>query len=192
MQLLRICQQPLMTLSSTEASMPKMSSFFKRTAVIALFAAAMGVASLAPLAAKNFAVPTKNPTVTLAIPDNWKTEEIEFGYSAVSPGKDVFFSVEFASVNKVETLMKNNEKWMKDNKIKMVKPTQVEAPLNGIASTIIRFETTDENGPTTLEFIMMPGGDNRVIVFTLWGSDDERKKHGAAIDAMMSSIKAIN
>ena len=175
-----------------EAIMFNILSLFKRTAIVALFAAAMGIASLAPLAAKNFAVPTKNPTVTLAIPDTWKIEEIEFGYSAVSPGKDVFFSVEFATAGKIETMMKNNEKWMKENKIKMVKPTQVEAPLNGIDSTVIRFETTDENGPTTLEFIMIPGGSNRVIVFTLWGSDDERKKHGPAIDAMMSSIKAIN
>jgi hypothetical protein len=163
-----------------------------RMAFFAIFAVSSGLLAMTPLSAKNFAVPTKDPSVTLTIPDSWKIEEIEFGYSAVSPGKDVFFSVEFAAANKVETLMKNNEKWMKDNSIKMVKPTQVEAPLNGIPSTVIQFETTDSNGPTTLEFIMIPGGNNRVIVFTLWGSDAERKKHGAAIDTMMSSIKAIN
>ncbi len=39
---------------------------------------------------RNFAVPAKNPVITLNVPDNWKVEEIEFGFSAVSPGKDVF------------------------------------------------------------------------------------------------------
>jgi len=167
---------------------------FKRASmaiVAAFFAIAIAIGA-ASAEAKNYAVPAKNPTMTLSIPDNWKVEDIEYGFSAVSPGRDVFFSVEYAAVGKVEALMKNNEAWMKENKIKMVKPVQVEAPLNGIPATVIKFDTTDENGPTTLEFIMMPGGDNRVVVLTLWGSDAERTKHGAAIDSIMSSLKAIN
>ncbi len=83
--------------------------------------------------------------------------------------------------------MKNNENWMKENKIKMVKPEKTELPLNGIPSTVFSFDTTDENGPTKLEFVMMPGGNNRLIMITLWGSDAERKKHGAAIDSMMTA-----
>ncbi len=160
----------------------------------ATLAAAFLALSLATIAAdaKNFAIPPKNPAMTMNIPDNWKVEEIEYGFSAVSPGRDVFFSVEYVTANKVDALMKNNEKWMKEQKIKMVKPEKIELPLNGIPSTVFSFDTTDENGPTKLEFIMMPGGDNRLVMFTLWGSETERKKHGAAIDAMMSSIKPIN
>ncbi len=160
----------------------------------AIIAAALFAIGLSAFSAdaKNFAIPAKNPVMTMNVPDNWKVEEIEYGFSAVSPGRDVFFSVEYATANKVDALMKNNEKWMKENKIKMVKPQQVEAPINGIPSTVFTFETTDENGPTTLDFIMMPGGDNRLVMFTLWGSSNERKKHGAAIDAMMGSIKPIN
>jgi hypothetical protein len=164
---------------------------FKFT-IFALVGVFWGVLGVMPLSAKNFAVPDKDPTVTLTLPDNWKTEEIEFGYSAVSPGKDVFFSVEFASVGRVDALMKTNEKWMKENGIKMVTPQKVETTINGIPATVLQFETTDENGQTTLEFIMMPGGKNRMIMLTLWGSDEERKKHGAAIDSIMSSVKAIN
>ncbi len=142
--------------------------------------------------AKNFAIPPKNPAMTMNIPDNWKVEEIEYGFSAVSPGRDVFFSVEYVTANKIDTLMEANKKWMKEQKIKMVEPKQIEAPINGIPSTIFTFDTTDDSGPTTLDFIMMPGGDKRLVLLTLWGSTAERKKHGAAIDAMMSSIKPIN
>jgi hypothetical protein len=166
--------------------------FLKRLAVIAALVIGASSLNLQGVWAKNFAVPDKNPAVTLSIPDSWKIEEIEFGYSATSPGKDVFFSVEFASAGKVDTMMKNNEKWMKENAIKMVTPKKVEAPINGIPATIFQFETTDGNGQTTLEFIMFSGGNNRMVMLTIWGSDAERTKHGKDIDAIMTSLKPIN
>jgi hypothetical protein len=141
--------------------------------------------------ARNFAVPDKDPAVTITVPDNWATEEIAYGYSAQSPGKDVFFSVEYASARDVEAMLDNNEKWMKENNIKKVLPKKAEAPLNGIPATIFQFETSDDNGPTTVEFIMMSAGKNRMIMLTLWGSDEERTKHGKAIDTIMSSVKPI-
>lgn len=141
--------------------------------------------------ARNFAVPDKDPVVTLTIPDTWKMEEITYGYSAQSPGKDVFFSVEYADSKNVAAMMDNNEKWMKENEIKLVKPNKAEAPLNGIPATIFQFETQDANGPTTVDFIMLPGGKDRMILLTVWGNDEERKKHGAAIDQIMSSVKPI-
>lgn len=141
--------------------------------------------------AKNFAVPDKDPAVTLSVPDNWTTEEIAYGYSAQSPGKDVFFSVEFASARDVEKMLENNETWMKENSIKKVAPKKAEIPINGIPATVFQFETTDSNGPTTVEFIMMAAGKKRMIMLTLWGSDAEREKHGKAIDSIMSSVKPI-
>ena len=141
--------------------------------------------------ARNFAVPDKDPAVTISVPDDWDIEEITYGYAAQSPGKDVFFSVEFASARNVEKMLDNNEKWMKENNIKKVPPLKAEAPLNGIPATIFQFQTSDDNGPTTVEFIMLPAGKNRMIMLTVWGSDKEREKHGTAIDSIMSSLKAI-
>ena len=56
-----------------------------------MLAAVVLVSVALPAVAKNFAVPEKNPVATLAIPDTWKTEEIEYGYSAKSPDSDIFF-----------------------------------------------------------------------------------------------------
>ncbi len=172
--------------------MTKEFGLLKRLALVAMIAIGAGSVVGHDAWAKNFAVPDKNPAVTLTIPDTWKIEEIEFGYSATSPGKDVFFSVEFASASKVDTMMKNNDKWMKENGIKMVTPKKVDAPINGIPATVFQFETTDSNGPTTLEFIMFAAGNERMVMLTVWGSDDERQKHGKDIDAIMSSLKPIN
>jgi hypothetical protein len=145
----------------------------------------------APAQARNFAVPDKDPSVTLTVPDSWKVEEIEYGYSGVSPGKDVFFSVEHAHARDIEAMLDSNEEWMKENGIRKVKPEKIEGKLNGLDATIFQFNTTDENGPTQVEFVLLPAGKKRMIMLTLWGSDKERARHKTAIDTIMNSVKPI-
>ena len=145
-----------------------------------------------PALARNFAIPSDDPAATVTVPDSWTIEEIDYGYSAVSPGKDVFFSVESASNTKIDAMMKNNENWMKENGIdNSVTPTKGEMDFGGLSGTVYRFDTKDENGPTRVDFVLLPGGKNRVIFLTLWGSSDERKKHSADVEAIMNSVKAI-
>lgn len=145
-----------------------------------------------PALAKNFAVPDKNPAITLTVPNNWKTQEIEYGYSARPPDEAIFFSVEFASARNIDKMMATNEAWMKENEIKQVKPIQAEIPINGIPSTVFQFRTTDANGPTKVDFILMPAGNERVIMITVWGNDEERETHAKALDDIFGSIKPIN
>lgn len=154
-------------------------------AVLSLFATS--------LSAKNFAVPDKDPAATLTVPDNWKIEEIEFGFSAQSPGRDVFFSMEYASKKKLDAMMKTNEEWMKENEIDFgKKPEEREMDFNGISGTVLRYDTTDANGPTIVDFILLPAGKNRVVMLTLWGSETERSKHKVAIKSIMDSVRPIN
>ncbi|MGO4674937.1 hypothetical protein AB4Z40_18760 [Bosea sp. 2YAB26] len=157
---------------------------------LAAFAAAL--LCVVPAAAKNFAVPDKNPAITLTVPNNWKTQEIEFGYSARPQDEAIFFSVEFAHAREIDKMMATNESWMKENKIKQVKPIQAEVPINGISSTVFQFRTTDANGPTTVDFILMPAGSGRMIMITVWGNDEERETHAKALDDIFGSIKSIN
>lgn len=145
-----------------------------------------------PAVAKNFAVPDKNPAITITVPNDWKTQEIDYGYSARPKDEAIFFSVEFADARNIDKMMANNEAWMKDNKIKKVDPVKAEAPLNGIPATIFQFKTTDGNGPTTVDFILLPAGENRMIMLTVWGNDEERATHGKELDAIFASIKPIN
>ncbi len=157
-----------------------------------LLGASMLVLLAAPAMARNIAVPADDPAATVTVPDNWKFEEIDYGYSAVSPDMDVFFSVEYANKNKIDAMMKNNEKWMKENGIDYsVKPTQTEMDFGGLSGTVYRFDTKDDDGPTRVDFVLLPGGKNRVIFLTLWGSTEERQAHSAEIDAIMNSVKAI-
>jgi len=142
--------------------------------------------------ARNIAVPPKDPGAVITVPDAWKFEEFNSGYSAVSPDKDIFFSVEHTTKSKVETLFKNNKKWMKENDIDgSVKPTEDVVTLGGLSGMAYRFDTKDANGPTRVDFILLPAGKDRVMLLTLWASDKEREKHSSAIDGIMNSVKAI-
>lgn len=161
----------------------------------ALVAALILMAGLlaGPAFAKNFAVPAKDPAATISIPDSWKTEEIEYGISAYSPGKDVFFSVESADEKTVDAMMKTNAEWLKENKIDMTVPVQkVEKSFNGLKGTVYHRVTKDEDGPTNVDFVVIPLSKNRVLFLTLWASDDEYKKHQAEFDGMIASLKPIS
>jgi hypothetical protein len=157
-----------------------------------LLSASILVLLASPAYARNIAVPANDPAATVTVPDSWKFNEIDYGYSAESPGKDVFFSVEYAGKNKIDAMMANNQAWMKENGIDgSVKPTKVEMSFGGLQGTVFRFDTNDENGPTRVDFVLLPGGKDRVIFMTLWGSEEERKKHSDDVDAIMNSVKPI-
>jgi hypothetical protein len=154
-----------------------------------LYVALVVVALAMPAMARTFPVPPDAPAVTVTTPDNWKVSEIEYGFSAMSSGEDVYFSVEYASGDKaVEKMMNDNEAWMKENKIKPVKPNVEEGKINGIDIKHYEFDTTDDNGKTLVDFFLVPAG-NSLAMLTFWGSEAERNKHQDEIVGIMNSVK---
>jgi hypothetical protein len=102
-----------------------------RTAI--LVAALLCFGCTAPALAKNFAFPEKNPVGTISIPDSWKTEEIDYGYSAKSSDGEVFFYVEYAGGPRVDKMLDNNTEWLKENKITPKgKPAEKEIEIGGL------------------------------------------------------------
>lgn len=142
--------------------------------------------------AKNFAVPSNDPALVLSIPDDWLIEKIDFGFSARTPDEDVVIYVEAAGARNLDAMLATNDQWMRDNGIKKVNPTKSEGIFAGLQATNFRFDTSDKNGPTRVDLMLLPGGKNRVIMLSIWGSEEERAKHREAIDAIMGSVKAIN
>ena len=111
---------------------------------ILLFAAFIFAAF--PAFAKNLALPAKNPIATISVPDKWKMQEIAYGYSAMSPDGDIFFSAEYATGDKgVERMMKNNTQWMKENKITATSaPKEDRIVVGDIECKIMRIEGKDK------------------------------------------------
>lgn len=161
---------------------------FKKIFIASLFVCS----TLAPGFAKNLAVPAKDPIATLTIPDSWKQEAIEYGYSAKSPDGDIFFSVEYAAANRIDKMFALNQSWMKDNKIKTKgKAAEKELEIGGLPAKMFTYQATDENGDTQIDFVTIPAG-KQLIMITIWGSTEEREANKADIVAIQKSLKAIN
>jgi hypothetical protein len=157
-----------------------------------IIAAVIFAAACVPGLAKNLAVPSKNPVATIVLPDTWKMEAIEYGYSAKSPDGDVFFSVESASGPRLDKMLENNTEWMKENKIVPVSKEEREINLGGLPAKLLSFKAKDENGDTRVDFVFINGGKGSVIMLTLWASEEELAANQADIVAIQSSVKAIN
>ncbi len=146
----------------------------------------------APAFAKNFAVPSDDPAVTIALPDGWTLSDIDYGYSAVSPDKDVFFSVEYAGGKDIDAMTTLNESWLKENNIKLGSdPAKTKDNLNGLDADLLLYDGKDDEGPTKVTFGFVSAGKGRVIMLTLWASADERKAHADEIEHIIGSIKPI-
>jgi len=142
--------------------------------------------------AKNFRVPSKNPVVSVTIPDSWKTEEIDFGYNAQSSDGSVVFFIEYASAKNIDAMMKNNKNWMEENEI-IVKgePVVTDVLINELPARVMHYEATDDDGDTTVDFVFMDASSDRVIMFTLWGSKSDLEENAVDIASIKASIKPL-
>ncbi|UMY19427.1 hypothetical protein MMB17_09080 [Methylobacterium organophilum] len=156
----------------------------------------LGVALAAALTssayARNFAVPNGNPAVTIVVPDDWKIKEIDYGYSAKSPDSAVMFYVEYAKGKKLDAMINLNKDWMAENEIDgSVKPEEREMDFNGTKGQVLRYNTTDSQGKTIVDFVLLEGGGGNVVMLTLWGSQEERAANSEAISGIMKSVRPI-
>lgn len=155
-----------------------------------LVAAAALIAGIVPGLARDLTVPAKNPAVTLTVPDSWKTTEDGTSYKSVSRDGDVFFYVEFADADDAADLEDNNLAWMKKNKINSkMKPVVSEIDFNGTAGKVQTFNTTSDEGKTIVEFITLPASKDRIVMLTLWASQEQRAANSADIAGLLKSVK---
>jgi len=158
-----------------------------------ILAAAVLAAAMVPSYAKTLSVPANDPVATVTIPDTWEIEKTDFGFSAASPDEDVNFFVEYASASRVEKMLALNDEWMKEQEIvPKGKPEETEGSIGGLPAKMFTYAATDPDGDTVIEFILIPGGKGRMILLTLWGSEEARKDNMEAIQAISASIKAVN
>ncbi|MEN9708259.1 MAG: hypothetical protein RIQ68_667 [Pseudomonadota bacterium] len=157
-----------------------------------MLAAALVATFALPSSAKNLAVPEKNPAATISIPDSWELLENDFGYSAVSEDEEVIFSIESASGARIDKLFESNEKWMIEQEIvPKGKAVEEELTIGGIPAKVFTYQATDAEGDTVIDFVVLPAGNNRIMLITLWASEEGRAANKAEISDLLMSIKAI-
>ena len=143
-----------------------------------------------PAAARELSVPARTPSVLASVPDDWIVERTEYGWAALPPARDLLFAIGSASGRSIDAMLRRNDDWMRANHIRSVPPQSATTTLNGLAGTAFRFDTTDGDGPTRLDLTLLPGGADRVVMLTLWGSEAQRATHKAELDAILGSIRS--
>ena len=104
-----------------------------------------------------------------------RAREIEHGFQARPKDEGINLSVESAEARRIDKMISDTQKWMKDNKIKAVEPINADMKINGIDSTVFQFRTSDENGRTTVALILVPAGNNRVMMLTVGATTKNAK-----------------
>jgi hypothetical protein len=148
------------------------------------------LASAAPGVARDLAIPPRNPAVTLTLPDSWKTTEDGTSYKSLSKDGDVFFYVEFADADDLSDLQDSNAAWMKKNGMNTkMKPVESDMDFNGTVGKVQRYNTTSNDGKTIVELITLPASRDRVVMLTLWASQEQRAANSSEIAAILKSVK---
>jgi hypothetical protein len=90
-------------------------------------------------------------------------------------------------------MMDNNADWLKENDIKVKgKLVEKEIEIGGLSAKLLHFDASDKGGDTMVDFAFIPGGDGRLIMLTLWASEEELKANQGDVEAIKKSINAIN
>ena len=157
-------------------------------AVGILGATALVLLSL-PAWARDVAVPLKDPTVTLAIPDSWDIKNIDAGVQTIPPDKAVYVYVNYGARSELETTLGKYRDWMKSNKIVVNKPSETTMDFAGTPGRVIRYDTKGKSGKTIVDFVVLDASRDRYVILTVWGSAEERAGDEADLTAIMASVK---
>ncbi|GJE60524.1 hypothetical protein [Methylobacterium trifolii] len=143
-----------------------------------------------PAEAKDLVLPAKNPAITLTIPDDWDVSERDSEIVSTSSDGRVTLNVAFDVKSKLDDLIKESKDWLKKSKVGFgMKPTEQVMDFSGTPGRVQRYQTSDKNGKTLVDFVTLDASGSRAVLFTIWGSESERQENDADLAGIMKSVK---
>ncbi|MFC3163709.1 histidine kinase [Ciceribacter thiooxidans] len=138
--------------------------------------------------------PSDAPVALITIPDSWKPEETETGVDAVSDDEGVYFSVDVAGDDNMETIITDAFKYLEENGVKADPATQKDTKdtLNGMPFEAIDWSGTDEEGPVSIGVGILGVKADKLLVITYWGAKDREDRNMPEVGKILASIKAAN
>lgn len=157
----------------------------------------LAVLLTAPLAfaadkAVNF--PKESPLVTFVLPDSWQVDFEDDSLIATPTKDDDSVSIQVdemaAGPDTFDAAVKEAKDTMTE--FKNVKYDEIEkGQKDGLGIAILNAEGEDENGKVFINLVLLakPGAENFILLSCI-SSKEGSDKHGAAIGAMIGSLKA--
>jgi hypothetical protein len=138
--------------------------------------------------------PKAAPLVTFALPDSWVVKFEDDSLIATPTKDDDSVSIQVdemaAGLDALDAAVKEAKDTMTE--FKNVKYDEIEkAQKDGLGLTILNAEGEDENGKVFINLVLLakPGAESFILLSCI-SSKEGSDKHGAAIGAMIGSLKA--
>ncbi|MFN0076728.1 MAG: hypothetical protein ACKVY0_09655 [Prosthecobacter sp.] len=163
-----------------------------KTSLILCLATLMG----APLAFADKAVdyPKEAPVLTLSLPDTWTVDLDDDGLMATPTKDDDSVIVELvdleATLDSFDAAVKEAKETMSE--FKNMKYDEMEkGEKDGLSIAILNAQGEDEHGKAFINLVLLakPGAKNFILLSCI-SSKEGSDKHGAAIGALIGSLKA--
>ena len=160
-----------------------------KTAMLAAFAALL-LASGACAAELKF--PSDAPVASITFPDDWTSaKETETGIDATSPDDSIYLAVDVADAKDTTAVVGEAVTYLAGLGVTVDTATakQVEGTLNGMQIVNVDWDGTDKDGPVSISLAAVVVNPEKVLVVTYWGTKGEQEKNGAAMSAIINSLK---
>jgi hypothetical protein len=140
-------------------------------------------------------IPDKKPVVSVNVPDSWKPEELEKGFSCESPDQVVTIIFEVTSAKGVDKLIEENIDWLtKEQEVEIDEKTQStkDFEANGIEWKRISWDGKSEDwGPSLVGLMFTDAGKGKILTVTYWVVKKDFAKQEKALEKILSSVKRI-
>jgi len=160
-----------------------------KTLTIAAFAALL-LASGAYAAELKF--PSDAPVASITFPDDWTSaKETDTGIDATSPDDSIYIAVDVADAKDTDAVVNDAVTYLAGQGVKVDSTTakENEGTLNGMKVFNVDWEGTDKDGPVSISLAAVVVNAEKVLVVTYWGTKGEQEKNGAAMGAIINSLK---
>jgi hypothetical protein len=162
----------------------------KRFIAAVAFSAALAM----PAAAKNFAIPAKNPIATLVLPDDWSADEIDTGVEVTSKDDEVYLAFETVKAKNAEAALNDSLDYLKGKGVTVDESSmkQQELTMNGMKGIQVTFTGKDKDGDAQISLMLLAASKDRLVMLTYWASPEGAKANDAALNKIAESIKPLN
>ena len=150
-------------------------------------------ALITPALAKTFTVPSENSVASIAIPDSWKSKEIDKGVESQSADSEVYFAVEATDAKGMEKTIDEAVEYLKGQGVTVDSSTmkQTEGTLNGMKGWDVTWSGKDKEGNAIISLSILAVSDKDALIITYWASPEGTKKYAKELGEILNSVKKL-
>ena len=143
--------------------------------------------------AESFTMPDGKPVVSITIPDDWETGEIDDGVEATSPDKNVYIAAELVKADNVEAAAKEALKYLVDNGVVIDEATKKEKTfkIGDLEAYELGWQGKDEDGPTEVSVAIVVVAPKKLMFLTYWATPEGGQANAAGLAAIAQSITPV-